>query len=192
MNMPQRIFIAINLAKEIKEKLIEEQSKWPELPIRWVKEDNIHITLIFLGYLNGEQILKVREITKETVGRCAGFSINLNRIHYGPPGVMPPRMILVEAEKSAGLAELQADLEKALAASKISFQPENRAFKSHITLGRIKEWEFRRIEPEERPEINEEINLSFEVKSIEIMESRLKRGGAEYTILESYNLKPET
>jgi len=59
----------------------------------------------------------------------------------------------------------------------------------HITLGRIKTWEFRRMEPEERPEINEDINLNFEVNSIEIMESQLKRNGPDYTILESCPLR---
>lgn len=186
--MLQRIFIAINLPKGIKEKLAEEQSKWPELSIRWVKEDNLHVTLIFLGGLNAEEVLEVCGLAKETAEKRGGFLINLNRIHYGPPGIMPPRMVWVDVEKSAELIELQADLEKALAASKTSFQPENRAFQSHITLGRINQWEFRRIEPEERPEIDEEINLSFEVSSIEIMESRLKRGGAEYTTLESVPL----
>jgi len=59
----------------------------------------------------------------------------------------------------------------------------------HITLGRIKTWQFRQIEPEERPEINEDIDLTFEVKSIEIMESQLKKGGPEYTVLESVPFK---
>jgi len=56
-------------------------------------------------------------------------------------------------------------------------------------LARIRTWEFREIEPEEEPEVNEEINLTFEVNSIEVMESQLKRGGAEYTVLESCQLK---
>ena len=64
-------------------------------------------------------------------------------------------------------------------------KPETRPYIPHITLGRIKQWEFRQIEPEERPKIEEEISLSFEVNSIEVMESDLKRGGAEYTVLES-------
>ena len=34
--------------------------------------------------------------------------------------------------------------------------------------------------------MNEEINLNFEVNSIDVMESELKRGGPEYTILESF------
>ena len=66
---------------------------------------------------------------------------------------------------------------------------EKRGFSSHITLERIRQWEWRRIEPEERPEIEEEINLSFLVNSIKVMESLLKRKGPKYTILESANLQ---
>jgi len=65
---------------------------------------------------------------------------------------------------------------------------ESRPYTPHLTLGRIKTWEFRKIEPEERPKIDEDINLSFEVNSIEIMESQLKRGGPKYTILENFPL----
>jgi 2'-5' RNA ligase len=45
------------------------------------------------------------------------------------------------------------------------------------------------IEPEERPEINESIDLAFTVESIEVMESVLKRGGPQYSIIESHNLQ---
>jgi len=63
-----------------------------------------------------------------------------------------------------------------------------RGFSPHITLGRLRQWEFRKIEPEERPNINEEINFGFEVTSIEVMESNLRKGGAEYSVLESHKL----
>ena len=58
----------------------------------------------------------------------------------------------------------------------------------HITLARLRQWEFNKIEPEEKPEINEDINLTFEVNSIEVMESELKRGGPNYIVLESCRL----
>lgn len=70
----------------------------------------------------------------------------------------------------------------------VGFSPENRAFSPHITLSRIRTWQWRQMEPEERPEVNKDISLSFEVNSIEVMESQLKRGGSEYTILESAQL----
>ena len=191
--MRHRIFIAINLPEEIKKKLADYQSKWPELPIRWTKKENLHITLIFLGYLNDEELLEICKITKEVASRNELFSINLNKIHYGPPKKIPPRMVWVSGEKSSDFTVLRDDLERSLATSdQVPFSPENRAFSPHITLGRIKTWEWRQIEPEERPEVNEEINLSFEVNSIDLMESQLKRGGSEYTILETCNLKPET
>ena len=188
--MRHRIFIAINLPEEIKKELEKYQSQWPELPIRWTKPENLHVTLAFLGYLSDEELVEVLRVTKEVAQKHQPFSINLTKIIYGPPKKMPPRMVWVEGAKSKDLANLQLDLEKSLVSSgKIKFEPEERSFTCHITLGRIKTWEFRQIEPEERPEVNEDISLSFDVNSIEVMESQLKRGGAEYTILESCPLK---
>jgi len=189
--MRHRIFIAINLPEDIKKELSSFQSNWPELPCRWTKKENLHITLIFLGYLNDEELLEVLKITKEVVSRNQSFSINLKKIIYGPPKKMPPRMVWAEGEKSEELGKLQQDLENSLLIAQNSGfkKTENRPYLPHITLGRIKTWEWRQIEPEERPEINEDIDLSFEVNSIEVMESQLKRGGSEYTILESCPLK---
>lgn len=188
--MRHRTFIAINLPEEIKRKLSEYQGKWPELPIRWTKEENLHITLIFLGYLSDEELLEICKITKEVASRNQSFSINLNKICYGPPKKMPPRMIWVNGEKSREFTTLKDDIEKSLGTSeRVSFSPEKRVFSPHITLGRIRAWEFRQIEPEERPEVDEDIDLSFEVNSIEAMESQLKRGGPNYAVLESAPLK---
>jgi 2'-5' RNA ligase len=204
--MRHRTFIAINFPEDIKKELSSFQKKWPELPIRWTKPENLHITLAFLGYLTDEELVEILRITKEVAQRHQPFSINLNKICYGPPKMpysetksltgrrdkianRPPRMVWAVGEKSKDLANLQLDLEKSLTSSgKIKFEPEERSFTCHITLARIRQWEFRQIEPEERPDVEENISLSFEVNSIEVMESQLKRGGAEYTILESIPL----
>ncbi|MDP2967379.1 MAG: RNA 2',3'-cyclic phosphodiesterase [bacterium] len=222
--MRHRVFIAINLPENIKNKLAEYQEKRPDLPVRWTKKENLHITLMFLGYLIDEELLEVCNITKEIASKNQSFSINLKKIIYGPPKKIPPRLVWVEGEKSEELGKLQKDLENsfltsratAKSKSQASFPPslsrgessvgkeedlssspspvkglesKSRPYTSHLTLGRIKTWEFKQIEPEERPEINEDINLSFEVNSIEVMESQLKRTGPHYTILESCPLK---
>jgi len=163
--MRHRVFIAINLPEDIKKELVKYQAKWPELPIRWAKKENLHITLEFLGYISNEELLNTLKKTKEMAIKHKPFSITLNKICYGPPN-KPPRMVWVVGKKI----------------QELNIFP-------HITLGRIKSWEFKQIEPEERPKVDEEINLSFEVNSIEVMESVLKRGGPEYTILESCPLK---
>jgi len=178
------------LPEGVKKQLLDYQSKWPELPVRWVKPENLHITLAFLGYLSDEELLEILRITKEVALRNNPFSINLNKICYGPPKKMPPRMVWAEGEKSNELGELQNDLENSLFSVSIKGlkEPEARPYAPHITLGRIRQWEFRQIEPEERPVIDEDISFVFGVNSIDVMESQLKRGGAEYIILESTQL----
>jgi len=75
-----RIFIAINLPEEIKEKLADYQRKWPELPIRWTKPKNIHITLVFLGYLSDEELVEICRIAKEVASKHTPFDVNLTNL----------------------------------------------------------------------------------------------------------------
>ncbi len=164
--MRHRIFIAINLPENIKKKLSFFQEKWSELPIRWTKKESLHITLEFLGYISDEELVQVCQNTKELTSKHKSFIVNLNKICYGPPKKMPPKMVWVIGEKI----------------KELNISP-------HITLGRIRVWEWKQIEPEERIEVNEEINLSFEVNSIEVMESVLKKRGAKYIVLETCPLK---
>ena len=178
--MMHRIFIAINLPEDIKKQLIGYQKKieglfQPPVPIRWTHKDNLHITLEFLGNLSEDELMKVCQDTEEFAKNHKPFTITLDKISYGPPyqnkfgtGQAPklPRMIWVSGEK---IAELN--------------------LVPHITLGRIKMWEFRQIEPDERPDVSREIGLGFEINSLEVMESQLKKVGPDYTILESCPLK---
>jgi len=196
MEKRHRIFVAINLPEEIKNELFAYSEKWSVLPAKWTPRDNLHITLEFLGNLTDEEIGEVCVAVKNVAERHGSFSLNLNKIIYGPPlrpgsgqaKKIPPRMIWAEGDKSKELSELRGDLENSLL-ERVRFVPENRVFAPHITLARINAWIWKGIELEERPEINELLDLMFTVESIEVMESELHRGGPEYTILESHQLK---
>ncbi len=188
MEKRHRIFIAINLPEEIKRELAGYSEKWPELPAKWVPKDNLHITVEFLGDLTDEEVGEVCMVVKEVVERHNSFTINLNKVLYGPPKKNPPRMVWADGEKSEELVDLKEDLQEGLL-EKIAFRPEGAGFIIHITLARILEMEFRKFDLDERPEINEDIDLPFTVESLEVMESEMKRGGPVYTILESHNLK---
>lgn len=183
-----RVFIAINLPEEIKRELSKYQEKWPELPAKWIAKDNLHITLEFLGDLTEEELGEVCIIAKEVSKRHSSFSLNLDKVLYGPSKKLPPKMVWAEGEKSDDLLDLKEDLQEYLL-EKIAFKPEVRGFVPHITLARIKEWEWKKIEPEERPEVSDDIDLIFTVESIEVMESELRKGGPEYTVIESHSLK---
>ncbi|XOB42332.1 MAG: RNA 2',3'-cyclic phosphodiesterase [Candidatus Nealsonbacteria bacterium] len=184
--MRHRLFIAVNLPEKIKKKLNDFQFKWTELPAKWTKKQNLHITLVFLGYIKDPEIPEILRITEEVGKKHNAFLIKLNKICYGPPK-KTPRMVWAMGEVSKELGELKKDLEILL--SNASLKKEARPYSPHITLSRIRQWQFRQIDEEERPVIDESINLGFEVNSIEIMESQLKRTGAEYSMLQSIVLK---
>ena len=197
MEKRHRVFVAINLPEEMKRQLASYAEKWPELPAKWVRKDNLHITMEFLGNLTDEEIGEVCVAVKNVAEKHSCFSLNINKILYGPPnppssktsagqGKMP-KMVWAEGEKSQELSGLRADLEASLTDA-VKFVPVNRTFAPHITLARISAMEFRAIEPEERPEINEGLDLLFTVESIEVMESEMKREGPMYTVLESHQL----
>jgi 2'-5' RNA ligase len=188
--MGHRIFIAINLPEGVKKELGQAQRKFLELPARWTKKENLHITLVFLGNVSDQELPEICQIVREAAQRNKGFEIKLEKVSFGPLNKKPPRMVWAIGGKSKELGKLQRDLENSLldSANKAN-QTEGKAFSPHITLARLKTWETRKLEPEEIPDVNENINLSFEVESIEIMESFLKKGGPEYIVLESCRLK---
>jgi len=183
-----RVFIAINLPEKLRKFLIDYQNQWKNLPVRWVNPNSIHLTLVFLGYLSDEEIGKVCQNIKEVGPKHYPFSISFTNIGYNSIQKEIPRLIWVTGEKSEELIFLKNDVEKSLSES-IGFSPDNRGFIPHITLGRVKKWSWMKIEPDERPNVSQDISLNFEVKSFEVMESELKRMGPKYTILESVTLE---
>jgi 2'-5' RNA ligase len=207
-----RIFIAINLPEHTKKELenlkkeiqdlfaeeragetneideiVDEDVVWNQNRgvVRWVKNENLHLTLIFIGTIKESQITQLTQIVGKTIQFQTPFFLKFKKVCYGPSGIKPPRLIWVELEKEKKLLKLVEGLQKELFGVGILGKCDKRKFSPHITLARINAWQWRQIEPEERPEINEEINISFEVNSIEVMESQLKRTGPNYIILES-------
>lgn len=188
MQQRHRIFIAINLPSDIKKVLGRFSATWSDLPAKWVSEENLHITLAFLGDLTDLQLGEVCMATKQVAQKHQALDIMLNRVGYGPAGTMPPKMVWASGEKLKELSALKKDTE-VLLCDKIPFTPERRAFAPHVTLARISAFGFKAINPEERPEIDQVIDMVFTVESIEVMESQLGRGGPRYTVIESHQLQ---
>ncbi len=187
MKKRHRVFVAINFSPDVKDFLFSHSKKWPELPAKWTNLDNIHITLVFLGNLDDSEIGQVCMAVKEVAKQHNTFTLNFNKISYGPIGKIPPRMVWAGVEKSRELSSLKNDLEEFLL-EKINLKKDTKKFSPHITLARINSFEWRVIEPEERPEVNENIDLRLSVESIEVMESVLKKTGPEYSVIESFSL----
>ena len=186
--MLHRVFIAVNLPESVKTELLSYQEKWKDIPCKWTVKENLHIALMFLGNTSDKELQKISKILHEVAARHSPFSVELSHIVYGP-SAKDPRMVWVIGEELKELLMLQKDLSDALRRDSVpTLGTESLRFTLHLTLARLNELEFRRIDPAERPDVEEEISVSFPVRSIEIMESKLKPKGAEYSIVESITL----
>ncbi len=133
-----RSFIAIELPEVIRTQLkdLQDNLKTCRFKVRWVRPENIHLTLKFLGNIDETDIEKVRGTLTSRVDRFTPLSLSVKGVGVFP-GIRRPRIIWsgMGGQLSA-LAALQKALAEDLAA--IGFQQEKRAFKTHLTLGRVK------------------------------------------------------
>lgn len=183
----RRVFIAIRPSQKARDRLFSFSRKWQEIPCRWIKPENIHFTLIPPMYLDENELSELISSIKAKSPDWTPFYLKLKKIAYGPFG-KPSRMVWAVGEPNKELIELKNAVEEAIFDAKIPFREETRPFKyPHLTLARMYQEEWREYEP--KPKIDEPLNLEIPVESIEIMESELKRGGAEYTALDSIPLE---
>lgn len=191
-----KIFLAINLPPDVRKVLARYPQKFPDLPAVWTPQENLHITLVFLGDLTDEELGEAVMAAKETASRHASFEVTLDKVGYGPDMELPfedaeskpPKMLWASGQKSKELSALKMDLQEAFV-EKINFKPDVKIFAPHVTLARIGAMQWRAINPEERPEVQESIDMLFTVESIDVMESEMKKNGPHYTLIESIHLQ---
>src|SRR4030066_1134835 len=159
-----RTFIAIELPQELTSKIDQLQAvlRKTGADVSWVKPQNVHITLKFLGEVKEEKIEEVYQATELSVKGIRKFQVNLQGLG-GFPNMKRPRAIWIGVEKGKEiLAELYPKVEEEF--YKIGFAKENRSFAPHLTIGRVKS-------PKNLERLASEINkISFQTEEFEVKE----------------------
>lgn len=183
-----RAFIAIDLDPGLKAAVRDFVRKLEAVraDIRWTRPDGHHLTLKFLGEIDDAAAARVKDVLKAAAARHRPFPLRL--VGTGAfPGPRSPRVLWIGVDAGPELAALQADLEKAL--EKEGFPPEDRAFKAHLTLGRVKGRD--RLD-KAMAELAGRAGDDFggmTVARIALFESRLRPDGAEYHIVDEVPLR---
>jgi 2'-5' RNA ligase len=177
-----RAFVAIDLEEAIKKSLqaLVRDLKATGADVRWVQAGGLHLTLKFLGEIDEAQAFRVKAILAEVAGRHAAFPLRLEGTGAFP-GERSPRVLWVGFAAEPGLLALQGELDKALEAE--GFAREDRAFKPHLTLGRVKGTARLQNAMLELAKHREESFGGMTVRKVALFESRLRPEGAEYKIL---------
>jgi len=179
--MRHRIFISALLPNELKTKLTDFQSDFRNLNLRWAKPENLHLTLIFIGWAEESEIITIKEVLKEISQSFSPFNLKLTRLSAGP-NLKFPRMIWASGPQNQYLEKIYQDIKDNFIKLNIPLD-ERHPFKIHITLARAKDKELK------GRNVKRTLDLSFFIREIALMESQLKTSGAEYEVLEKYSLK---
>ncbi len=182
--MTKRTFIAINLPSDLKEKLAAVVAELKKLNsdygIKWTSLENLHLTLHFFGDLTTEQIAQAEEGINKITERIAAFEMKTGRFGCFP-NEREPKIVFIEIIDSEAIRIIIGELEVML--QNLNFPVDAKPWKAHLTLGRIKDGSRCKTDGVEfLPQI-------FEVKSIELMESKLASDGPVYSTIKSFPLK---
>lgn len=179
-----RAFVAIFPPPELRAAITRALETVPRLndKVRWVRPENIHLTLKFLGNIQEETLVNLWTVLEETCARHEPFNIRLTGLGTFPSGQRARILWAGIHTGSDQLGALAADLESALIP--LGFEREKRAFTPHLTLGRLRG----------RPKVNDlpttiVRDLRFRVRHIELTESALSLEGATYRTIRAFPLR---
>lgn len=135
-----RIFFAIDLPIAVKQEIgkfigvMKKRAK--KNAIRWTKPENLHITLHFLAQVHTEHLAqllenvrtKVKNLHKKPIIKTVGLHLF--------PNPYRPRVIVLELNSQEQLNELVDLIGQGIQLTQ--YKIEERPFRAHLTLGRIK------------------------------------------------------
>jgi 2'-5' RNA ligase len=103
--------------------------------IKWTDPSNIHITLVFLGNTEEERIPPLKSMLKEVCEDLGKFDLTLKGAGVFR-SMNDPRILWTGIEPSEKLEHLNVVVTSGL--KNLGFELEDRPYKPHLTLGRIK------------------------------------------------------
>jgi len=203
--MKRKIFISINIPDKIKKRLIQTIQKWQDLPphqdcghksnikqdgkswceglpVKWTREANLHVTLLFLGHVDEETVPEICEKVRQTCENEDIFDIEFDKIELFPSDD-DPKTVALTGPASPELLKLYENLEKELGL----FTANKKSFRPHITLGRGRKYKWESLE--NKPSISENFSLVLPVETTDVMASDFSDGGQEYVVIESCPLR---
>ena len=187
-----RTFIAIELPERTVEMLvvIQEKLKRSRAGVRWVKVSSIHLTLKFLGNIHPDQVDDIAAVTAQVVRNEPPLTLCAAGLGAFP-SQRNPRVIWVGIEGEVKrLTHIQTRLEHDLVP--LGFAREQRGFRAHLTLGRVKDKRNRQALIEAMIKLETVEFDSFDVTEIILYKSDLRPTGAIYTKLHRMPLAAST
>jgi 2'-5' RNA ligase len=185
-----RAFIAVPVSEELRSLVgwAQDGLRAAGADVKWVKPENVHITLKFLGNIASERVGDLVGVMRRAVADVAAFDAVVAGMGTFPGGSRAPRVIWLGLAGGVEPLKLIAGrIDEGC--SELGFEREDRPFKSHITIGRVRRGSGGLGELAARAGQLEFNPLQLHVDRVNLVRSRLSPQGPTYTVLESVALE---
>ena len=184
-----RSFLAFELLPDMKKIVnrVSDRLRVSTIKARWVRKDNIHLTIVFLGDIHEDQVPLISQAIKKVCSRYGPFHVSLKGLGAFP-NTRRPRVIWLGL---GGDLEQMSFFKKALEKHLKPFgvKEEKRSFKPHLTLGRFRKPYSGDSELDNFVARYKDLSSSeCLLEKLVLFKSDLKPSGAEYIKLESWPL----
>jgi 2'-5' RNA ligase len=182
-----RLFFAVELPRALKARVGEHirrlRDAFPHVRASWEKPEKIHITLKFIGEVEASRVGELSRAAERAAATVGPFELTITTPGAFPPHG-PPRVLWLGVEDPSGqLSKLQCALEDET--SRAGFPREQRPFKPHLTLARVRVPQGARELAAAHRETSFEPQV-FNVSELVLMRSELGPGGSRYTSLSHF------
>lgn len=178
-----RTFVGLALSDEVRRRLAKTLGWWRShvsTGVRWVRPENLHVTLNFLGDTRPEMLSEVSRLVMEAAATVAPFEASIEGMGCFPPKKRPRVLWAGVRQGVEPLTELHDRIDAAVVA--MGFRAERRRYVPHVTLGRISTSAAEKVE--QLLEQTEEAAYGvFPADAVTYYRSDLKQGGPVYTAL---------
>ena len=181
MSETLRTFIAIELPERIQSSIRQLQNdlKKYRLNVRWVRTENIHLTLKFLGNIQTLDVQRIAGAIADTAETQDAFELKAAGIGVFP-NIRNPRVLWTGLSGNVpALLSLHQSLENYLGKQRV--KKDKRRFKGHLTLGRAKGKIDARQMMDTIVACGGFESDVFSVRSITFFQSDLQKAGPVYT-----------
>ena len=184
-----RLFIAIELPSNVRRRLKNHvdhlREAVPDARASWAREENLHLTLKFLGDTRPTRVERLSQATQRGAKAVAPFEMIIGTSGAFPPNGQP-RVLWIGIEDPAGqLALLHEVLEDQCAQA--GFAREKRPYHPHLTIARLRQTQgARRLS-----QIHKEMGFdreSLAVTHLALIRSELLREGSRHTVVARHPL----
>jgi RNA 2',3'-cyclic 3'-phosphodiesterase len=176
-----RTFIAIELPEEIKEAMagVQAELKKSDADVGWVRPEGVHLTLKFLDDVDEKKVTELGDALAEGLKGETPFILQAKGVGTFP-SPKAPRVVWLGVE---GEVERLTSLAKAVEeiCANLKFPKEDRHFKAHLTLGRVRSPRGRASLVKMLENFRDADLGEFRAGAVSVMKSELKRTGAVYT-----------